>query len=77
VGKDVDPKLKGALVVFNAGTETTTQTVSELSGRSFGLTPALANGSDPVVKTTTWDAATGTVTVPARTAVVLVENQRR
>ncbi|WP_349425371.1 pullulanase-type alpha-1,6-glucosidase [Microbacterium sp. LWS13-1.2] len=77
VGKDVDPKLKGALVVFNAGTEPTTQTVAELAGRKFSLTPALAQGSDPVVKTTTWDAATGTITVPARTAVVLVEAQRR
>lgn len=77
VGDDVDPALKGALVVFNAGTETTTQTISELEGRSFSLAPALAQGADPVVKTTTWDAASGTVTVPARTAVVLVETQRR
>jgi len=77
VGKDVDPKLKGALVVFNAGTEPVTQTVAQLKGRSFALTPALAKGSDPIVKTTTWDAATGTVTVPARTAVVLVEPQKK
>lgn len=77
VGKDVDPKLKGALVVFNAGTEATTQSVTQLEGRAFALAPALAQGSDAVLKTTTWDAATGTVTVPARTAVVLVENQRR
>ncbi|MGX5772310.1 pullulanase-type alpha-1,6-glucosidase [Microbacterium trichothecenolyticum] len=77
VGKDVDPTLKGALVVFNAGTEATSQTIAELKGRSFALTAALANGSDAVVKTTTWNASTGTVTVPARTAVVLVETQRR
>lgn len=77
VGKDVDPKLRGALVVFNAGTEPVTETVSALKGRSFTLTPALAQGSDPVVKTTTWDKGTGTITVPARTAVVLVESQRR
>ncbi|KAF2412863.1 alpha-1,6-glucosidase [Microbacterium sp. B35-04] len=77
VGEDVDPKLKGALVVFNAGPEATTQTVEALEGRKFSLAPALADGSDPVVKTTTWDAASGTITVPARTAVVLVETQRR
>ena len=58
-------------------TEPTTQTVAELEGRKFALTPSLAKGSDPVVKTTTWDASTGTITVPARTAVVLVEPQRR
>ncbi|KJL41778.1 pullulanase-type alpha-1,6-glucosidase [Microbacterium trichothecenolyticum] len=75
VGEDVDPELEGALVVFNAGVEPTTQTISSLAGRSFSLTPALANGSDAVVKTTTWDASTGTVTVPARSAVVLVDRE--
>ena len=57
LGKDVDPKLEGALVVFNASPDATTQTISSLAGRGFALTPALANGSDAVVKTTTWDAA--------------------
>ncbi len=75
VGADVDPDLAGALVVFNASPEATTQTVPALSGRSFTLTPAQANGSDAVVKTTTWDAATGTVTVPARSVAVLTEAQ--
>ncbi len=76
VGADVDPALAGALVVFNASPEATTQKVSTLAGRSFSLTPALAKGSDAVVKRTTWDAATGTITVPARSVAVLVEKQR-
>jgi pullulanase/glycogen debranching enzyme len=75
VGEDVDPELEGALVVFNASPAPVTQTVGQLAGRSFGLTGAQANGSDPVVKTTTWDAATGTVTVPARSVAVLVDQQ--
>ena len=75
LGDDVDPALKGALVVFNASPEATTQTVPTLAGRSFALTPAQANGADAVVKTTTWDAATGTVTVPARSVAVLVQAQ--
>ncbi|WP_249354163.1 pullulanase-type alpha-1,6-glucosidase [Microbacterium sp. 2FI] len=75
VGADVDPALEGALVVFNAGVEPTTQAVSALAGRGFSLTPALANGSDAVVKTTTWDAATGSVTVPARSVAVLVDRE--
>ena len=75
VGDDVDSKLDGALVVFNAGTEPITQTVDTLTGRAFALTPALAKGSDPVVKATTWDAASGTVTVPARSVAVLVERE--
>jgi Domain of unknown function (DUF3372) len=32
-----------------------------------------AAGADPVVRATTWDAATGTATVPARTVAVLVQ----
>jgi pullulanase-type alpha-1,6-glucosidase len=75
VGADVDPALDGALVVFNASTEATTQVVPALADRGFALTPALANGSDPVVKTTTWDAASGTVTVPARSVAVLVDRE--
>ncbi|MBF0815255.1 pullulanase-type alpha-1,6-glucosidase [Microbacterium paludicola] len=72
-GRDADRKLAGALVFFNASPEPVTQKVAGLEGRSFALTPAQAKGSDPVVKETTWDAATGTITIPARTVAVLVE----
>lgn len=75
LGEDVDPELEGALVVFNASPDAVTQTVGELAGRDLALTPAQAAGSDPVVKTTTWDAASGSVTVPARTVAVLVDDQ--
>ena len=73
VGGDVDKLLDGLLVVFNAGTEAVTQTLPELVGRDYALTGIQANGSDDVVKQTVWDAATGTVTVPARTVAVLVD----
>ncbi|WP_136708153.1 pullulanase-type alpha-1,6-glucosidase [Agromyces sp. H66] len=75
VGEDVDPSLEGALVVFNASPDAVTETVDGLAGRSFELADALANGADPVVKTTEWDAATGSLTLPARTAAVLVDEQ--
>ncbi|MFC9559641.1 pullulanase-type alpha-1,6-glucosidase [Agromyces sp. NPDC056965] len=75
VGDDVDPELDGALVVFNASPEPVTETVAGLAGRDFALAEAQANGSDAVVKTTTWDAATGSVTVPARSVAVLVDEQ--
>jgi pullulanase/glycogen debranching enzyme len=75
LGADVDPALEGALVVFNASPDATTQSIGGLAGRGFMLSKAQAQGSDPVVKTTTWDAATGTVTVPARSVVVLVDKQ--
>ncbi|KQR16848.1 pullulanase-type alpha-1,6-glucosidase [Cellulomonas sp. Leaf334] len=73
--KDVDKKLDGVLVVLNASDEATTQTVSSLAGHRLTLSPVQAKGSDPVVKATTWDRATGTVTVPPRTVAVLVENR--
>lgn len=75
VGEDVDPELDGALVVFNASPDPITETIDGLAGREFALADALASGADPVVKTTEWDAATGALTVPARTAAVLVDGQ--
>ena len=75
VGDDVDAELDGALVVFNASPEAITEQVDGLAGREFALTDAQANGTDAVVKTTGWDAATGTVTVPARSVAVLVDDQ--
>ncbi len=73
VGTDADPALDGLLVVFNATAEPITQTVPELAGKNLVLSPVQAEGADEVVRTTTWaaDAATVTVTVPARTVAVL------
>ncbi len=75
VGDDVDPELEGTLVVFNASPSAVTEQVDGLEGRSFELAEAQATGSDEVVKTTAWDAASGTITVPARSVAVLVDEQ--
>jgi pullulanase/glycogen debranching enzyme len=75
LGADIDPALDGALVVFNASPEPTVQTIGGLAGRGFALSKSQASGSDAVLKTSTWDAASGTVTVPARSVVVLVDKQ--
>ncbi|MET4156623.1 pullulanase-type alpha-1,6-glucosidase [Agromyces sp. PvR057] len=75
VGADVDPELDGALVVFNASPEAVTEQVDGLEGRGFALAKGQASGSDAVVKTTRWDAATGSVTIPARSVAVLVDEQ--
>lgn len=72
-GPNIDPKLKGALVVFNSTGSAVSQTVAGLAGQQLALSPVQANGSDPVVKQTTWNAGTGTVSVPARTVAVLVQ----
>ncbi|MBD8078264.1 pullulanase-type alpha-1,6-glucosidase [Cellulosimicrobium arenosum] len=72
---DVDPALDGVLAVLNASPDPVTQTIEALAGRDYALSPVQAEGSDDVVKDTTWDAGSGTVTVPARTVAVLVEPQ--
>ncbi|TFC54386.1 pullulanase-type alpha-1,6-glucosidase [Cryobacterium sp. TMT2-17-1] len=77
VGGDVDKKLDGLLVLFNASPEPQTVLLSELAGRGYALSGIQAAGTDALVKSTTWDAATGTVTVPARTVAVLVDAQER
>ena len=73
----VDRRLDGVLVVFNATPHEVTVSVDSLVGDDHELSPVLANGSDDVVQATTWDAETGTVTVPARTVTALVDDTER
>ncbi|WP_454041192.1 pullulanase-type alpha-1,6-glucosidase [Cellulosimicrobium sp. Marseille-Q8652] len=75
VGADADPALDGLLAVLNASPEPVTETVGALAGRDYVLSPVQQEGGDDVVRATTWDATTGTVTVPARTVAVLVDPQ--
>jgi pullulanase-type alpha-1,6-glucosidase len=72
-GTDADPALKGLVVVFNASAEPVNQKVPGLAGAALALSPVQANGSDPVVRTSAWDAAGGSATVPARTVAVFVQ----
>lgn len=76
-GRDADRALDGLLVVFNAGPTAATERVAALAGTRLELSPVQARGADPVVRRTTWDARTGTVTVPARTVAVLVDPAER
>lgn len=75
LGDDADAAHEGALVVFNASPEATTEELAALAGREYELATPLAGGADPVVQGTTWDAEAGTLSIPARTAAVLVEKQ--
>jgi pullulanase-type alpha-1,6-glucosidase len=72
-GKDVDRRLKGLVVVFNASPDATTQTVAGTKGARFALHPVQAGGSDAVVKTSVYDRSAGTFTVPGRTVAVFVQ----
>jgi pullulanase-type alpha-1,6-glucosidase len=69
-GPDVDKKLKGLIIVFNASPTATTQTVTTAQGQHFSLNHYQATGSDPVVKTATFNRTTGAFTVPARTVAI-------
>jgi|JI10StandDraft_1071094.scaffolds.fasta_scaffold06400_2 pullulanase-type alpha-1,6-glucosidase len=73
VGTDLDPSLAGALIVFNASPTTVAQKVPGLTGASLSLSPVQAGGADPVVKTATWTASTGTAGVPGRTVAVFLQ----
>ena len=77
VGRDVDRRLDGVLVVFNATPQEVSVPIEELAGDQYALSPVQRRGSDDVVRDTTWERATGTVTVPARTVAVLVDDQHR
>jgi pullulanase-type alpha-1,6-glucosidase len=69
---DLDPRSKGVVVVFNASDEATSQTVASLAGRRYELHPVQAKSGDPVVRQSTYQATSGTFTVPARTVAVFV-----
>ena len=73
VGPDVDPRLKGLVVVFNASDETTTQTLAATAGSRFRLHPVQADGSDRVVRTASHHRRSGEFTVPARTVAVFTQ----
>jgi hypothetical protein len=75
LGSDVDPALRGLVAVLNAGATDVNQRLPGLVGHDLTLSPVQASGSDPVVKTSTWDASSGVAHVPARTVAVLVEAQ--
>ncbi|MDX6346164.1 MAG: hypothetical protein QOF84_954 [Streptomyces sp.] len=66
-------KLGKLLVVFNATPKSQDQQVSTLAGKTYALHPVQANGSDDVVKKSSYDSTTGTFTVPARTVAVYVQ----
>jgi pullulanase-type alpha-1,6-glucosidase len=71
-GSDVDPALRGLVVVFNASPDAVAQKVPGLTGAAT-LSPVQADGADSVVKQAAYDASTSTFSVPARTVAVFVQ----
>ncbi|MFC5908029.1 pullulanase-type alpha-1,6-glucosidase [Streptacidiphilus monticola] len=64
---------RSVTVVFNATPSTQTQTLASLAGTRQSLHPVQADGSDPVVKSASFDPATGTFHIPAESVAVFVE----
>ena len=73
VGADVDPALKGLVVVFNASAAAVDQKLPGMTDANLSLSPVQSSGSDAVVKTSRWDGPTSTLSVPARTVAVFVQ----
>lgn len=74
-GREVgdDDGMRGVVAVINVGTQPQSYTHAGWVGRRLKLHPALAGGADAVVKASAFNAATGTLSVPARTAAVFVD----
>ncbi|MCX5382826.1 pullulanase-type alpha-1,6-glucosidase [Streptomyces sp. NBC_00083] len=63
-------RLGPLVVVLNATPQRQTQQVRAVAGTAYALHPRQATGSDPVVRTATYDQGSGSFTVPARTVAV-------
>ncbi len=68
----LDENFAMIVVVFNAENEAITFTDATFADMSFSLHPVQANSYDSIVQTASFDSATGTFTMPARTTAVFV-----
>ncbi|MFG2050296.1 pullulanase-type alpha-1,6-glucosidase [Micromonospora sp. NPDC048935] len=59
-------------VVFNGTPSAATQTVTGLRDADVALHPVLVESADPVLRTASFDRASGTLSVPARSVAVFV-----
>ncbi|KQV49043.1 pullulanase PulA [Massilia sp. Root335] len=67
-------RYKAVVVVFNVDKVAKSIAIPELKGRKLQLHRIQRNGSDDVVKASSFDAGSGTFAIPARTAAVFVQN---
>ena len=71
-GTGLDPRWRLVVVVFNATEAPAVETVADLRGMSLRLHPSLVASADPLLRTASAEAATGTLRVPARSVAVYV-----
>jgi pullulanase-type alpha-1,6-glucosidase len=65
---------KAVVVLFNVDKVAKTIAIPELKGRKLQLHRIQRNGSDEVVKTSSYDNGSGSFSIPARTTAVFVQN---
>jgi pullulanase len=70
--EDLDPNYEYIVVVFNGSPDAVSFAVEDAIGLAMELHPVQAASADPVVASSTFDSATGTFNVPARTTAVFV-----
>ncbi|MFJ3584083.1 pullulanase-type alpha-1,6-glucosidase [Streptomyces sp. NPDC090127] len=63
-------RLGDLVVVLNATPQRQPQRIAALAGKGYALHPVQAAGADTTVRSASYEAATGTFTVPARTVAV-------
>jgi pullulanase/glycogen debranching enzyme len=68
-----DAKYRSVVVLFNVDKEAKTIAIPELKGLRLKLHKVQRGSGDPVVKTSSYSAAGGSFTIPARTTAVFVE----
>jgi pullulanase-type alpha-1,6-glucosidase len=68
----LDKNYVQVIVIFNATDADQKVTEKRFNGLTLKLHPVQVNGVDPVVKNAKFDSATGTFTIPGRTAAVFV-----
>ena len=73
-GAELDPQLSQIVTFFNAADDPATLTVPGTADREFELHPVQQTSVDQVVRLSTFDIATGTFEVPARTTAVFVSD---
>jgi pullulanase-type alpha-1,6-glucosidase len=73
-GTGLDRRWRSVTVVLNATPGVASQTVAALRDADVALHPVLAESADPSVRSASFDAATGTFSVPGRTVAVFVQN---
>jgi hypothetical protein len=72
VGTDLDPDADGMVVLFNATDDPVVFPMAALAGEDVILHPIQAGSVDDVVTTASFDEATGTFSIPARTTAVFI-----